>query len=51
MLIWAAIVMALMTVALLPAFLGLVIILPVLGHATWRLYERAVTRGETQTSP
>lgn len=45
MLIWAVVVMALMTLALAPAFLGLVIVLPVLGHATWRLYERAVAWG------
>jgi uncharacterized membrane protein len=28
--------------ALLPWFLGLVIVLPVLGHATWHLYRRAL---------
>lgn len=28
--------------ALLPAFLGLLVILPVLGHATWRLYQRII---------
>ena len=44
MLIWAAAVMALLTIALAPLFLGLAIALPVLAHATWRLYERAVAR-------
>ena len=29
-------------VAMLPAFLGLVVLLPVLGHATWHLYRRVV---------
>jgi uncharacterized membrane protein len=29
--------------AMLPAFLGLLIALPVLGHATWHLYTRAVS--------
>jgi len=28
-------------VALAPAFLGLLVILPVLGHATWHLYALA----------
>ncbi|WP_322988469.1 DUF2189 domain-containing protein [Hoeflea sp.] len=28
-------------VAMLPAFVGLLVILPVLGHATWHLYRRA----------
>jgi uncharacterized membrane protein len=27
---------------MLPAFLGLVVIMPVLGHATWHLYRRVV---------
>ncbi|MGY6551761.1 MAG: DUF2189 domain-containing protein [Erythrobacter sp.] len=42
MLAWAAIIAALLFVAMLPAFLGLLVILPVLGHATWHLYRRAV---------
>ncbi len=42
MLGWAAIIAALLFLALLPAFLGLVVALPVLGHATWHLYVRAV---------
>mgnify|MGYP003631553191 FL=1 len=32
-------------VALLPAFLGLLVVLPVLGHATWHLYRRAASGG------
>ncbi len=42
MLGWAAIIAALLFVALLPGFLGLFVALPVLGHATWHLYVRAV---------
>lgn len=41
MLGWAAIIAALLFVAMIPAFLGLLIALPVLGHATWHLYRRA----------
>lgn len=33
---------AAMVVGMLPYFLGLFVALPVLGHATWRLYRRAV---------
>jgi uncharacterized membrane protein len=29
-------------VSWLPFFLGLVVVLPVLGHATWRLYKRMI---------
>jgi uncharacterized membrane protein len=38
MLAWAAIVAGLTFLALLPAFLGLLLVLPLLGHATWHLY-------------
>jgi len=43
MLAWGACVGVLLVAAMLPAFLGLVVVLPVLGHATWHLYRRAVT--------
>ncbi len=39
---WAAIIAALLFVSMVPAFLGLLVGLPVLGHATWHLYRRAV---------
>jgi uncharacterized membrane protein len=41
MIAWGLIVAALTALALAPAFLGLLVILPVLGHATWHLYVRA----------
>ena len=42
MLAWALIIAVLTIFALLPWFLGLMIVLPVLGHATWHLYRRAL---------
>ncbi|MFN3864598.1 MAG: DUF2189 domain-containing protein [Erythrobacter sp.] len=42
MLAWASLIAALLFVAMLPAFLGLLVALPVVGHATWHLYLRAV---------
>lgn len=39
---WAAIVVAMLVVAMLPAFLGLIIALPILGHGTWHLYKATV---------
>lgn len=39
---WALIIAAALTIAMLPLFAGLLIVLPVLGHATWHLYRRAV---------
>ena len=43
MIVWAAAIAVLLFLALIPAFLGLFIVLPVLGHATWHLYRRLVT--------
>jgi uncharacterized membrane protein len=43
MLGWAALIAGLLFAAMLPGFAGLLVALPVLGHATWHLYERAVT--------
>jgi uncharacterized membrane protein len=38
---WAFVIAALLFIAMLPAFLGLFVVLPVLGHATWHLYRQA----------
>ncbi len=43
MLVWAFIVGALLLLAMVPAFFGLFIVLPLLGHATWHLYQRTLT--------
>ena len=40
MLVWAFLVAVLLFAGMLPFFLGLLVILPVLGHATWHLYRR-----------
>ena len=42
MLSWAAIISVTMLLSLVPAFLGLIFTLPILGHTTWHLYQRAV---------
>ncbi|WP_412507569.1 DUF2189 domain-containing protein [Roseovarius sp. SYSU LYC5161] len=41
---WGLIVAVAMTLGSLPLFLGLIVVLPVLGHATWHLYRGAVPR-------
>ncbi len=40
---WALLIAVLLIAAMLPMFLGLFVVLPVLGHATWHLYRRAVS--------
>jgi len=42
MAVWGLIVAALLVLGSIPAFLGLTVVLPVLGHATWHLYRRTV---------
>jgi uncharacterized membrane protein len=42
MLLWAAIIATLLFVGMIPYFLGLFVVLPILGHATWHLYRRAL---------
>lgn len=39
---WAAVIVLLLALSALPYFLGLLVTLPVLGHATWHLYRRIV---------
>ncbi len=45
MLGWGVFVTVAMLVACAPFFLGLLIVLPVLGHATWHVYRKAVLPG------
>ncbi|HET9645061.1 MAG TPA: DUF2189 domain-containing protein [Burkholderiaceae bacterium] len=42
MLLWGALVTLLVVVAMLPAFLGLLAVAPLLGHASWHAYRNAV---------
>ena len=43
MLGWGAFIAGVLFVAMLPGFFGLFLALPVLGHASWHLYRRAVS--------
>ncbi|WP_230312289.1 DUF2189 domain-containing protein [Paracoccus lichenicola] len=39
---WAALIAVWLFLAILPGFLGLLIVLPVLGHASWHVYRRVM---------
>jgi uncharacterized membrane protein len=39
---WGLIVAVLLALGSLPAFVGLAVVMPVLGHATWHLYRKLV---------
>ena len=49
--LWGLIVAAALTLGSLPLFLGLALVMPVLGHATWRFYRRAVQRDPVHEVP
>jgi hypothetical protein len=42
MALWGLIVAALLAIGSIPFFVGLAVVLPMLGHATWHLYRRTV---------
>ena len=42
MMIWAMIIAAGLLLGSLPLFMGLIVVMPVLGHASWHLYRRVV---------
>ncbi len=44
MMIWGLIVVGTLVIGALPLFVGLAIVLPVLGHSTWHLYRKVVVR-------
>ncbi|MEY4239987.1 MAG: hypothetical protein RL339_2588 [Pseudomonadota bacterium] len=43
LLAWAVFIALVLFIAMTPAFLGLLVALPMLGHATWHLYRRTVS--------
>lgn len=48
MLLWAAIITILVVLAMLPGFAGLLVVGPILGHASWHAYSAAV---DTASAP
>jgi uncharacterized membrane protein len=44
MTVWGLTVAVSLALGTLPAFLGLIVAMPVLGHATWHLYRRLIPR-------
>jgi len=44
MAVWGLVVAGALVLGSIPLFLGLVVVMPVLGHATWHLYRSLVPR-------
>ena len=51
MIVWCALIGVLMGVSMLSGLLGLLVVLPIIGHATWHLYRLAVTPQTIDASP
>ena len=51
MALWGLIVAAALILGSIPLFIGLAIVMPVLGHATWRFYRRAIERDPAHEVP
>jgi uncharacterized membrane protein len=47
---WGLIVAVLLVLGTLPAFLGLAVVIPLLGHATWHLYRKVVAPDPAQSA-
>lgn len=47
MLIWAACIVALVAIGFATLFLGLIVVMPLVGHATWHCYRDLVASGKT----
>src|SRR5689334_9102478 len=51
MTVWGLIVGALLLIGSLPFFLGLTVVVPVLGHATWHLYRKVIEPADSGPPP
>jgi uncharacterized membrane protein len=49
--LWGLIVAAALVLGSLPLFIGLAVVMPILGHATWRFYRRAIERDPAHEVP
>jgi uncharacterized membrane protein len=51
MALWGLTVAGALLIGSLPFFVGLTIVVPILGHATWHLYRKAIVRDPAQEHP
>jgi uncharacterized membrane protein len=49
--LWGLIVAVALVLGSLPLFFGLAVVMPVLGHATWRFYRKAIERDPAHEAP
>lgn len=51
MAVWCSLIGALMGLSILSGFVGLLVTLPIIGHATWHLYKRGVAPSAVPAAP
>jgi uncharacterized membrane protein len=51
MALWGIVVVAALVIGSAPFFVGLVIVMPILGHATWHFYRKVIVRDPSQEHP
>lgn len=51
MVVWASLITGCMLVGVITAYLGLVVVLPLLGHATWHAYRQSIDASEWPKNP
>lgn len=49
--LWGLIVAALLVLGTIPAFVGLAVVVPVLGHSTWHLYRKMIVPDYSSRMP
>ncbi len=49
--LWGLIVAALLVLGMIPAFVGLAVVVPVLGHSTWHLYRKMIVPDYSSRMP
>jgi uncharacterized membrane protein len=48
---WGLVVAAALVIGSLPFFIGLAVVMPILGHSTWHLYRKVIIRDPAQEHP
>jgi uncharacterized membrane protein len=51
MALWAAIIAGLLIIGSAPLLVGLAVVMPILGHASWHLYRRTVEPADDKKDP
>ena len=42
MALWGVVIVVAVVIAMLPMFLGMILVFPLLGHATWHVYRKVI---------